>query len=321
MATVEKEDQSENKSDKKIPRNPSQIDVPAFLMNFPFTFSIESPNNVWMEELEEDDKEVNHEKARAQFLDLFNYMAGSSLVHILPSYGSYQDQVYVANLGLHLPHLDEKDTILLSNYRSEPRIGEDKVGLAFFKMMGYKVHQPPTTWEGEADLKYLVDDVYIGGYGIRSDIKSYHWMSDNFGMKIIPLKMDDDYLYHLDCLIFPLTSDQLLVGTSFFSKKEIRALEKVANIIDVPEDLCYDGATNNVRMHNAILSASPIAALDEDDERFELEQQKAEFLTKVCSHLGMEPVLFNLSEFELSGAQLSCMVMHFNYVDYQDSLL
>ncbi len=112
-----------------------------------------------------------------------------------------------------------------------------------------------------------------------------------------------------------------MIGTEFFSKQEIRAIEKHVDIIDVPVDLCYNGTTNAVRMFNALLCASPIASLEKEDERFKDEYTKSEFLTKVCSKLGMEPVLFNLSEFEKSGAMLSCMVMHLNYIDYQDSLL
>ena len=54
--------------------------------------------------------------------------------------------------------------------------------------MDYEVHMCPFKWEGEADLKYLYDNVYIGGYGIRSDIKAYEWMEEKFDMKIIKLK-------------------------------------------------------------------------------------------------------------------------------------
>ena len=49
----------------------------------------------------------------------------------------------------------------------------------FFELMDYQVHMCPFKWEGEADLKYLYDNVYIGGYGIRSDIQAYEWMEEN----------------------------------------------------------------------------------------------------------------------------------------------
>lgn len=68
-------------------KTPSQLDIPAYLMNFPFTLSAENPNNVWMEEYDEQDLQIDHEKAYAQWLELYNYMASGSLVYILPSIG------------------------------------------------------------------------------------------------------------------------------------------------------------------------------------------------------------------------------------------
>jgi hypothetical protein len=35
----------------------------------------------------------------------------------------------------------------------------------------------------------------------------------------------------------------------------------------------------------------------------------------------MEPVIFNLSEYMKSGAMLSCMMMHLNWVDHNKTLL
>ncbi len=46
--------------------------------------------------------------------------------------------------------------------------------------MGYKTAISPYKWEGEADLKYLYGNKYIGGYGIRSNIKAYEWMEETY---------------------------------------------------------------------------------------------------------------------------------------------
>ena len=45
------------------------------------------------------------------------------------------------------------------------------------------------------------------------------------------------------------------------------------------------------------------------------------YLEKICSNEGMEPIIFNISEFMKSGALLSCCVMHLNYVDQTKSLI
>ena len=79
---------------------PSQLHLQSYVMNFPFSLSTANPNNVWMQELNEEELQINRPKAYKQFMDLYNFMSGQSLVYLLPSEGSYQDQVYVANLGL-----------------------------------------------------------------------------------------------------------------------------------------------------------------------------------------------------------------------------
>jgi N-dimethylarginine dimethylaminohydrolase len=103
---------------------PSQLNIPSFVVNFPFTLDTKNPNNAWMQELKPEELQVNRPRAYRQFMDLYNFMAGASLTYILPSYGNFQDQVYVANLGIYLPHIKNENHIILSNITSEPRRGE-----------------------------------------------------------------------------------------------------------------------------------------------------------------------------------------------------
>jgi N-dimethylarginine dimethylaminohydrolase len=292
---------------------PSQLNIPSFVVNFPFTLDTKNPNNIWMQELKPEELQVNRPRAYRQFMDLYNFMAGASLTYILPSYGNFQDQVYVANLGIYLPHIKNENHIILSNFTSEPRRGEEAVGDSFFKLMNYNTHLCPHKWEGEADLKYLHDNVYIGGYGIRSERESYEWMRKTFGMEIIELEMVDDYLYHLDCSVFPVTGEKTMICTSMYDPEEIKELEKYTEIIDVNEDDALGGITNSVRVGNSIMCASNITELKRGDELYQLEAAKIATLEKICSNEGMEAVCFNLSEFMKSGALLSCMVMKLNY--------
>ena len=300
---------------------PSQLHLQSYVMNFPFSLSTADPNNVWMQELSEEELQINRPKAYKQFMDLYNFMSGQSLVYLLPSEGNFQDQVYIANLGLQLPHITDSNKILLSNYTSEPRRGEEWVGKHFFEMMGYDTHISPHKWEGEADLKYLYDNVYIGGYGMRSEIETYNWMEEQFGMDIIKVRMTDEYMYHLDCSIFPLNSEQTLVATEIYTPEELAAIEKHTEIIPIDVDDAIGGMANSVRMGNMVLCASNIAELKKSHEDYEAEKHKIESLEKICSNAGMEPVIFNLSEYMKSGAMLSCMVMHLNRIDHSRTLL
>ena len=300
---------------------PSQLPIPAFVMNFPFTLDTAVPNNIWMQEMEEEALKINKGNAYRQFLDLYQFVAGNSLVYTLPSTGNFQDLVYVANMGIYLPHIKDSNNIILSNFTSEPRQGEEEVGKPFFESMGYEVHMCPFKWEGEADLKYLHDNVYIGGYGQRSDIQAFKWMEEKFNMNIIKIEMTDEYLYHLDCSIFPLTNDKTLVCTELYTPEELASISQYTNIIDISIDDTLNGIANSVRLGNMILCASNISELTRADENYEAEKSKVNTLEKICFNEGLEPVFFNISEYMKSGAMLSCMMMHLNYVDQTKSLL
>jgi N-dimethylarginine dimethylaminohydrolase len=312
---------ADSKLDNETVKTPSQLKMPVFLMNFPLTLTAGDPNNVWMEELEEEEREIDYDKAFTQFTEMYGFIAGGgSLVYLLPNRGNYQDQVYVANLGIYLPHLQEP-TIIISNYKSPPRQGEEFVGRRLFRLMKYQVKKPPTTWEGEADLKFLRKNVYLGGYGQRTDPASYDWMTENLEMEIVRVKMKDPRLYHFDCMCFPVTNELVMLATSLMDKKEIKAVEKYAEIIDVPKKVAYAGTCNCCRVQQLILCASSISSRSQDDEAYEDEKMKVDFLTKVATDNGFEPVFFSISEFEKSGAQLSCMIMHLNYHDYVDPVV
>lgn len=245
------------------------------------------------------DRQINYDIAFAQFLKLYHYLAKECLVYLLPSEGNYQDQVYVANLGAHLSHMKDQSVILISKYKSPPRIGEDLVGIKFFESMGYEVYQSPFYWEGEADLKFLRDNMYIGGYGIRTDIEAHRWMEDEFDMTVISLEMEDPRLFHLDCSLFPISESKILVNTSSLKKEGIKALEKLAEIIAIPEEFKYEYLTNTKRVGNRLLSNAAGKA-------------QRSFFTKVCHEHALEPVYFDLAEYWKSGADLSCMIMHLN---------
>lgn len=68
-----------------------------------------------------------------------------------------------------LDHLDDKNTVILSDFSTQVRRPETRVGKIIFELMDYHVVTPPYHFEGDAEIKHLHDNVYIGGYGIRSD--------------------------------------------------------------------------------------------------------------------------------------------------------
>ncbi|MFI9722911.1 dimethylarginine dimethylaminohydrolase family protein [Streptomyces sp. NPDC052396] len=305
------------------PANPTQLRRPAFLMNAPFSYTCEVPNNVWMEELTAEERIPDTQRAFAQFLDLYNYVASEALVVLLPTPRTtgLQDLVFTANLGIVLEHLEDRNTVVISRYTSPPRQAETPVGTEFFKAMGYETHVPPTRFEGEAELKHLHDNVYVGGYGQRSDRETYDWMERTFGMEVVKLRMTDPHLYHLDCSVFPLTDQKTLVCTALYDEAEIRELEKRTEILDIDEDDAYTGICNSVRLDNVLLNSSHIHDLKAGTDEYDSEVRKNRKLEDIASRLAFEVSYFNLSEYHKGGALLSCMMMHLNRFSYAFPLL
>lgn len=305
------------------PRNPTQLSRPAFLMNVPFSYATKIANNVWMEEIDDDKRDPDINQALIQFLNLYGFIASEAVVYLLPTPQDreLQDLTFTANIGVTLEHVPDQNTVVLSNFTSEPRRGETEVGRRFFESMGYNVHVPETRFEGEADLKYLYDNVYVGGHGLRSQEETYDWMSEKFGMTVIKMPMTDPYLYHLDCTVFPITREQTLVCTEMYDRSELSRLENHTDIVDVPSSAAFSGVCNSARLDNTILNASHIQHLRAGTEEYSEEAAKNRVLEDIAAKLAFEVTYFNLSEYLKGGALLSCMIMHLNHHSYSFRLL
>ena len=278
--------------------NPSNVNVPCFLMNYPFSVSNKVINNAWMSSSQGD---YDKQRAGDQWLKLYHYLAERGLVYILPGHNDLQDLPFVANLGCYLPHIKDKDVILLSKFTSKPRRGEEMFGRKFFRSFDYRAVSLPYCWEGEADLKWVRDNVYVGGIGSRSTVAAFAWMEDQFDMLVTTIELTDPKLYHLDCVYFPLDSEKALVNVAAIKPADLRKLEALTEIVEVPAEYVYEGWTNVVRVGNTILYAPG-----------EMRWLKFERLLEKHSLLFK---MFDLSEFNKSGADLSCLVCHLNYLN------
>jgi N-dimethylarginine dimethylaminohydrolase len=287
------------------------------MMCFPFTLDSDNPNNVWMQEMSEEDREIDQQLARRQWMDLYQQLAGEAYVHTLSSTQDFQDLVYIANIGIVLTHLP-KPVAVVSNFKSPPRKGEDEIGKREFESMRYPVRRPPAgiSWEGEADLKHVVDNIYIGGYGIRTDPKVYDWFEKEFDMKVIKVRMTDQKLYHFDCNCFPLTAETVLLCTSIMEPAEIKAVEKVAEVVPVSLALAHAALTNSVRVGSFVITGSTLSGLKPTDDDWDDECKKVAFLERVLPKYSLDPIIVNLSEYEKSGAACSCCVCHLNRQSY-----
>ena len=302
--------------------NLKDLNMPVFMMNIPLSYSTDVRNNVWMDEYDDKDIIVNKEKAIREMWEVYSFLSSQGFVYLLPTPNncSLQDLVFVANNGIMLNHLDNP-VYIGSNFTAKNRIGEEKIGMDFFASMGIKSIQCPFAFEGEAELKHVRDNIYIGSYGMRSQIESYEWMEREFDMKVVPLKLTDPYNYHLDCTIFPLTKEKIIMAVDAYTKKEVKSIEKIAEIIPITLEQAHTGLANSIRVNNYIINASDIDFLSKRSEDYRLESDKNFRLEQIAGQNGMEVAYFNMEEYMKGGGLLSCCVLHVNRHSYTKELL
>jgi hypothetical protein len=94
-------------------------------------------------------------------------------------------------------------------------------------------------------------------------------------------------------------------------------MEKVTQIIPCESiDFAHAGVTNCIRLKNNILFASSITEMKSTDPAYQNEKTMIDWLGRVCVDNDTELKVFDLSEFDKSGAALSCCILHLNYADY-----
>ncbi len=258
-------------------------------------------NNERMHKLTEDERIVDMDKATKQFMDLYSLCTQQSLVYLIPPVKGLGDQVYISNAACVLPHLDK--TSILANFSVDNRIGEELSVKALLHDLDFEIYDCPYHFEGEADLKWLRDDMYLGGYGQRGELKALEWIEKQFDCTIIKIKENDPYLYHLDCSVFPLDINNVMVFEDIINKKTMDEIKEAAEVIPVGKTDAYEGITNNLRIGSILFNG----VCSENTPEI---QQKNDRLIEICENFGLRPVFIDISEYLKSGASLSCMIMH-----------
>lgn len=289
----------------------NQLNEPILLMSFPFHISNQYPNNPLMQTYKK--KKLNRMLAYAQFLNFYKKISNDALVYLMPAGAAFQDLCFVANIAWMVPQHLKENTILLSNFRSKPRLGEEIIGAQFFSLMGLNVIRVPYFFEGEADLKLINNHFAIGAYGIRTDIQAHRWIEKQTHLKILSLELQDPKLYHLDCCAFVLNHENILLYRKAFHPKELLMLEKKINIVDINVyDDILAGSCNSFKIHSKVYHSSNLLGMSKKDKNYQFEKKRIECLNKILQHHALSLELIDLSEFQKSGAGISCLLMHMN---------
>lgn len=263
----------------------------------PEHLSLRISNNVWMNS----DKKVDVKRAMKQYRRIKNVIEalGSEVLEITPT-PEAQDQVYCSNVAVAV-----EPYVILANYKAAGRSMEVAPARSFFRKHGYDTIQPPYHFEGEAELKRVRDDLYFGGWGQFTDIKALEWIADTCEVEIIPLKEINPKLYHLDCSILVVDEQNVIVTKEGIDDQSFKAVEKIANVIVTPPDIAITGCTNAVllRHKNIALSGTFNPELKEYVKAME-------WMNSTFDKFGYTVIFLDCDEFDLSGADLSCTVMH-----------
>jgi N-dimethylarginine dimethylaminohydrolase len=282
--------------------------MPEFLLCAPHYLSNREPNNRLMEDLTRYFPVIDRRKALAQFQSVHGFAREHARVRILPSVDGFQDQVYVSNLGITMCDEGER-TVVLSNFKSPPRRGEELIGRKFFQELGIATELAPAYFEGEADLKAVNCTQYVGAHGMRTCVEALRWFARRFDVEVLECELSNPYLYHLDCVLFVLSESEALVATDELDRATLRRLERHVDIIHVPTRAALAGATNCVKLDGHLLCDDNRSLFANLAELRECEQEKLSFLERLCERRKLILTPFEMTEFVKSGAAMSCLFM------------
>ncbi len=208
------------------------------------------------------------------------------------------DMVFCANqcLPFHDPVKNENG-LFLSIMHADQRKEEVQYYREFFRRRNYTIHKMPASisnFEGMGDALWHSGRFLLwGGYGFRSDLKAYEFISDEIGVDVIALSLSDPDFYHLDTCLSMLTEDTCLVYREAFDERGLELIDKLFdNVISAPED--------EARKLFAVNAHCP-------DGKNVILQMGCDVTGEKLQDAGLNPVFVDTSEYIKSGGSVFCM--------------
>ncbi|HKW09747.1 MAG TPA: hypothetical protein VJO33_05160, partial [Gemmatimonadaceae bacterium] len=139
------------------------------------------------------------------------------------------------------------------------------------------------------------------------------------GIEIVRLHEVSDELYHLDCSIFVIDEENVLVTQPGLDKQSIKTVERYANVIMTPsgtKGINSTGITNGVKIPEKKVFLSGTFMPEMPSYR-----KAMEWVLKTFDQFGYTVILLDTDEADKSGADLSCMVMHLDFEPQQQQVV
>lgn len=162
-------------------------------------------------------------------------------VHVIEGVKGLPDMVFSANQSL--PYLtDEGDKeVIMSIMNSEHRKPEVTHIENWYVDQGYTVHhlnyKAIDTFEGMGDAIWHPGKRLLwGGYGFRTSKQTYDFISQQWDIPVIALKLTHPEFYHLDTCMCMLNKDSVLIYPGAFTSKGLDLISGAfPNIIEADE--------------------------------------------------------------------------------------
>ena len=266
------------------------------LMCPPTYFGVQYVINPWMDgNVGAADRQV----AQRQWDALHAILSKRTQVDTVEPLPELPDMCFVANAGLLLD-----DVFVPSNFRVPQRAPEIPGYLRWFEQRDYKIVNlgDDCEFEGEGDALFQpVNDtqqeqqvpILWAGYGCRSNLLSYTFLTEIFRCEVRPLRLMDKRFYHLDTCFTPLPDGRVMYYPAAFDTRSlhlIRASVPPDQRIEVSDEDALGFCCNAVRLGNTLVM---------NHASKQLQQQLIAW--------DYEIIVTPLSEFLLAGGAAKCL--------------
>lgn len=267
-----------------------------YLMCPPTYFAVRYRINPWMQP----DRPVNGVRACVQWATLRRHLvaAGHDVDVVEPQPG-LPDMVFAANGGLVVG-----DRALIPRFRHAERTDEARHFARALRELGLaEVRQSRYVNEGEGDFR-LVGSRILAGSGFRSDPRAADEVADYFGLPVVPLRLVDPRLYHLDTALAVLDDRTVAYWPGAFNRPSRNVLREL-----FPDAVLAGQSDAAVLGLNLISDGSTVLMSDESDA-----------LAASIGQLGFRIVRLSTSELRKAGGGAKCCVLELHPAPASDEL-
>jgi N-dimethylarginine dimethylaminohydrolase len=288
-------------SDAPRPAELAELPLPQnVLMASPEHFQVEYSINPHMEGKL---GTVDPDEAYRQWLAVRNtYDQLGSTVHVIEGAAGLPDMVFCANQTLPYRTPDGETGAVLSRMHAPERKPEVQHFEAFLRKRGYRVEgispDVPGDFEGMGDALWHPGRFLLwGGHGFRTDLDVYEQLSDDLGVTVFALRLEDPDFYHLDTCLCPLDQRTALYFPGAFDSDGQGLLKHgFDRLIEAPED--------EARKLFACNAHTP-------DGKHVIIQKGCTETVRRLEEAGFEAIEVDTGEFLKSGGSVFCMKVMF----------